>query len=66
MRAAACVLVLVVSLLAGAAPVAGQTADVTLTVSVVTESGEPVAGATIDASWANGSTTASPSSAMRW
>ena len=49
---------LIVSLFAGVAPAAAQPADVTLTVSVVTESGDPVGGASIEATWEDGETTA--------
>ena len=45
------------SVVAGAAPAAGQE-SVTLTVSVVNESGDPVGGATIEATWEGGETTA--------
>lgn len=50
------------SLVAGVAPAAGQPSEVTLTVSVVTESGSPVGGATVDATWDDGSTTVTTAS----
>lgn len=51
----------VISLAAGAAPAAGQE-SVTLTVSVVTGSGDPVGGATINATWDGGGKTATTAS----
>ncbi|WP_255198435.1 carboxypeptidase-like regulatory domain-containing protein [Halorarius litoreus] len=51
------VTVMLVSVVAGAAPAAGQE-TVTLTVSVVSDSGTPIGGATIDATWDDGSATA--------
>lgn len=51
------VAVVLTSLIAGAAPAAGQE-TATLTVSVVSESGDPVGGATIDATWDGGETSA--------
>jgi uncharacterized protein GlcG (DUF336 family) len=56
------VAVMLVSVVAGAAPAAGQEDSVTLTVSVVTDSGTPLGGATIEASWDGGSTTATTAS----
>jgi PGF-CTERM protein len=47
----------VTSLVAGVAPAAAQPDEVTLTVSVVTESGTPVGGATVQATWDDGSAT---------
>lgn len=49
------------SVVAGTAPAAGQE-SVTLTVSVVTATGTPVGGATINATWDGGQTTATTAS----
>lgn len=49
---------LIVSLFAGVAPATAQSSDVTLTVSVTTDSGGAVGGATIEATWDGGETTA--------
>lgn len=57
MRVMLMTVLLVCSLFAGVGPAAGQTDDVTLTVSVVSQSGEPIGDATIEASWDGGSTT---------
>jgi PGF-CTERM protein len=47
----------VTSLVAGVAPAAAQPDEVTLTVSVVTDSGASVGGATVEATWDDGSAT---------
>jgi hypothetical protein len=54
-------IVVLVTLAAGATPAAGQE-TVTLTVLVVSDDSMPVVGATIDATWEGGSTTATTAS----